>query len=388
MKYYISIIIPLLLLTSCSRNNKYPTVDTNAVIAHVDDYPFDPPKLFESREYIDSVKFIRLETTRDCLVAAINEVFFTDEYIIVVDAKAASLFFFDLNGKYSHKIHRRGRGPGEYLKIMRAMVDEQKETVFVYDSEARKLISYDFYGRHLRTINDFSGGSLVRDIINLPSGAFLCYKQDGGDGYLAGLWKVDQNGVFEEYLWEMEDVYPLIFTSLWYNLYRLPDNKVGFIDQNLANIYSIENDVIYKRVEFEMPDKTMTDYAGVRETEKSFIMVVNSQEKGDYIFTDWIAPDRQGFKTAFSKSKNTVETGLAFSPFLGENMIYSGAGIRNNTENIHLSSVLPSTVQGLTSSKYPDEYRTAANKLLNGMPEEQILESNPILQLLFIKTNL
>jgi hypothetical protein len=283
-----------ILLVSCAgqQGTSVSINEDNVAVARVTDYPFDPPQFFETEKYADSVRFIYLETNADCLISEINEVFFTDQYILVVDARAASIFFFDLNGKYSHKIHRRGRGPGEYISLYRAMVDEEKETVFVYDIDTRSLLSYDFSGKHLRTIPNFSGGDIARDIIHLPSGGFLCYKQDieykdkdKKESYLTGLWKVDENGAFEKYIWEEKEEYPEIFSTIWYNLYRLPGNRIGFVNQHRAGIYYIEDDVVYKRVEFEMPDKTIADYAGVSQTEESYVRPSSSQEKGDYIFT-------------------------------------------------------------------------------------------------------
>lgn len=357
--------------------------EENAVTVEVENYPYDPVRFLGMEKYADSVKFVRLESNAENLITSINELFFTDDWIIVVDARAGNIFFFDHSGNYSHKIHRRGRGPGEYLTVSNVMIDEKKASVMVYDIQPRRLLSYTFTGDHISTIDNFSDGSLVRDLINLPTGEFLCCRLDGtneSNEGRSGLWKVAPNGEFETFLYRIDDEYPFVFSENWFYLYRLPNDRIGFVDRN--RIFSTAGDTLYKRVEFNMPDKTVADFKGVLKTDEKYVMMMNNQEKGGYIFTEWSDANNGGFMTVYSKSDQRTDVGVVFYPALNEQYVPGIRNVRNNTENILSSWFMPSFIR---PSNVSEEFRDSAKKLLSGISEDQIEDANPILQLLYIK---
>jgi len=67
--------------------------------------------------FIESVKYIPLETNNSCLIADASFVSLYDEFILVADSKH-NVFLFDLNGKFIRKIGIKGKGPGEYQTIL------------------------------------------------------------------------------------------------------------------------------------------------------------------------------------------------------------------------------------------------------------------------------
>jgi hypothetical protein len=65
---------------------------------------------------IDKCRFIKLETTDDCLIAAILKMEFDDEKIFIKDSND-KLFVFDNEGMYLQSIGKIGPGPDELLNI-------------------------------------------------------------------------------------------------------------------------------------------------------------------------------------------------------------------------------------------------------------------------------
>ncbi|MDR0386056.1 MAG: 6-bladed beta-propeller, partial [Prevotellaceae bacterium] len=72
--------------------------------------------------YIDSVGYIRLDNSDECLIGKIQKVFFYEGRYYIQDNKAGSVFVFDETGKFQCKISKKGRGPGEYAKISHLLI--------------------------------------------------------------------------------------------------------------------------------------------------------------------------------------------------------------------------------------------------------------------------
>lgn len=349
---------------------------------------FDSPVSLNMDSYVDSVKFVKLETTEKNQLSTITELFFTKEWIIVLDASSSSIHFFDYAGNYSHTVSKRGGGPGEYTRISRLIVDVEKELLMVYDVNQRKLIKFDFNGNYIHSINTFSNGALIRDLIQLPDGRFICYRQDAESSsseYGGGLWIVSKDGSYEKNIYPITTNYPFRFSEYWYHLYHLPNGEIGFVDQNQTSIYVIRDDSVSKRVSFTLPGKTAADFIGNERVDEGFFMIMSSQEKGGFIFTDWSSDKGYGFVTVVSKKDGKMESGASFDPLMKGYFIPGGRPVRNNSLSIHTSWFLPSHLKPHLDEKAPVSIREAAKTILSGMSEQEIDESNPIIQLLYIK---
>ncbi|WP_298063451.1 6-bladed beta-propeller [uncultured Rikenella sp.] len=79
--------------------------------------------------FVDSIQFIRLETTERCMVGQISRLFFIDSMIMAIDSKAGTLLFFDNQGKYLRTFDKRGKGPGEYIRITCALYDSIRQQI-------------------------------------------------------------------------------------------------------------------------------------------------------------------------------------------------------------------------------------------------------------------
>lgn len=374
----------LLLLFTCCQSNKKATISDlkDVVTIEMKEYPSVTNKMLDPNKYFDSVKYVFLEETTESIVPSMSEVFFTDSMIIIPSGGAGTIFFFDQNGNYLHKINKKGRGPGEYLSIRKVMVDEDREQVMVYDIDTRRMLFYDYKGNHLKTIKKFSGGTVISDLINMPDGSFLCYHaRFAGDNkqFPAGLWRVDENGKFDDFLYEITEVYPSNSSYHLFYLSYLNDGIIGFMDFNTNNTYHIINDELLCRSRYKIPKKTMADCAGI-ETSEDLALITNYQEKGDYIFTHWkIAEGQLGAMTALTKSDNSVEIGIVFSPVMKEDIMISPLFIRNNRPNICTAAVEQEEIKMYL--QYPP-VAEKLKKILEIAPET----TNPVLQINYVKS--
>lgn len=82
-----------------------PVLDLSFAIKH--------PEKITLNNFVESITYIPLETTYDCLVDKNPKVFVTKEYIITITTYTC-LVFNRKNGEFIREIRHYGRGPGEY----------------------------------------------------------------------------------------------------------------------------------------------------------------------------------------------------------------------------------------------------------------------------------
>ena len=367
--------------------------EENVVVVSIPKPDYDNQHFFDVTQYADSVKFIKLETTNENIIGRVDGLLFSKDYIIVTDRQTASILFFDYDGTYSHKIHKRGQAGDEYIRLSHVMLDRENDMLIVLDMDLRAMLYYDFQGNLISRIDRFCDGTVIRDIINLSSGDFLCYRQDGLGSELewqAGVWKVKKDGSFDKFIYTVDFDYESTFVQYPYHLSELPDNKVSFVDQNQTAVFYVDdNDVAYKRVQFKLPGKTEADFPEEDSKSEGYYSIFTNQEKGDFIFTEWITPGGKMINTILTKNTGKLEAGVAFSPFAFGFFLPIGSFLKNNDPNIYSSWFSPMVINEFLKEgdHLPDNLRQMAEKVIEGIPSNEIENSNPIIQLLYIKNN-
>jgi len=98
------------------------------------------------------IKYVTLETSRDCLIGTINKILIRNNRIYVSDFnQARSLFVFDLDGKYLFKISKIGKGPGEYISLHDFDIHTNGD-IYIFDNHGWKFLVFNSAGEHLRDI--------------------------------------------------------------------------------------------------------------------------------------------------------------------------------------------------------------------------------------------
>jgi hypothetical protein len=145
----------------------------------------------------DAVPII-LETTQNSLIGEmIDRLYAMDSILIIAEDK--SIFVFNREGKFSHKIGRAGRGPGEYVSLCDFCVDSVNKIIYVLDRAVDKIHKYEIYsGKHIKSVRlseKLSGNYSAYGYIEYQNSALYVsisghnYTDDDKEGFL--LHKID-----------------------------------------------------------------------------------------------------------------------------------------------------------------------------------------------------
>ena len=136
MRYLLSVTF-IFLIISCNTNKKGTTEKATIPIVEIGKALNNFSSSTRSfTEFIDSIKYIPLETLPECNIEEIQKIvcykgdFYTWDY--------NSILKFDTNGKFIQEIGKRGRGPKEYARVREFTIRSDK----LYINEGRKIVAY------------------------------------------------------------------------------------------------------------------------------------------------------------------------------------------------------------------------------------------------------
>jgi hypothetical protein len=146
-KLILTFVILTFLVLCCKKNTLYEK-STNALhidIKNIDDKVIDTTLLSD-------VSYIPLENTAESTIGFINKVLYLNNFYILDRKMAKAVFVFSKEGKFLTKIHKIGKGPGEYRYLTDFDID-LSGNVYIYDHQSGKVLKYDIKGKHLKTYN-------------------------------------------------------------------------------------------------------------------------------------------------------------------------------------------------------------------------------------------
>ena len=107
--------------------------------------------VFDSRENVTEIdldkilnttfRIVPLATKDECLISNIDKLEIVDGKFYILDHMSQSVYVFNPDGSYAGKIHKHGRGPGEYTNLSFMTVTDR--SIIVIDHFAGKQIFYD-----------------------------------------------------------------------------------------------------------------------------------------------------------------------------------------------------------------------------------------------------
>jgi len=162
LKIFLYIILSVI-MTGCGGDSKQ---STNEFI-QVDVTRSYPKKELILQDFMD-VEYIALETNDEFLNQGIVMAIGKEIIAVKNNVNDGDIFIYNRNGNALRKINRKGQGGEEYTNINSITLDEDKEEMFVNDTQ--KISVYDFYGKFIRSFK-FSYGALV----NFDKESFICY---------------------------------------------------------------------------------------------------------------------------------------------------------------------------------------------------------------------
>jgi len=104
------------------------------------------PVDFDLAEYIDEIKYVKLETRPDCLVGGINRVLdINDEYYL---SSWNQLYKFSSTGRFIRQIGKLGRGPAEFGMISEMSYNKVQNELCISDYD--EIVKYDTCGNFIK----------------------------------------------------------------------------------------------------------------------------------------------------------------------------------------------------------------------------------------------
>jgi hypothetical protein len=99
---------------------------------------------------IQTMNFIKLETTEDNLIGKISQILFTDSLIIIVDGRLSrSIQVFAIDGAFKYRIGAIGAGPDEYINLTNVCLVPQANQLSVLDGPQKKILYYTLEGKYV-----------------------------------------------------------------------------------------------------------------------------------------------------------------------------------------------------------------------------------------------
>ncbi|MGL4779398.1 MAG: 6-bladed beta-propeller [Bacteroidales bacterium] len=102
-------------------------------------------------DIIEEFKYIPIETADSSLLGQYKTAYLFEDKIILEDVETNMAYIFNDQGKYIHKIGRKGYGPGEMIKLSGLAVDLYNRNLVAYDQFFNKLFYYTLDGSFLFT---------------------------------------------------------------------------------------------------------------------------------------------------------------------------------------------------------------------------------------------
>ncbi|AWW29342.1 hypothetical protein DN752_03835 [Echinicola strongylocentroti] len=129
-----------LLLCFSSCGDKRHTADEVLVIN-----PKEADRSMLLSELVDSVYYIKLETSENCLMGQLREVVIKEKYIYAIDKQQEAIFVFDKKGRFISKLDNKGESPEEYTVMGPVFISENEDFIEVIDDSKRersRMIKY------------------------------------------------------------------------------------------------------------------------------------------------------------------------------------------------------------------------------------------------------
>lgn len=235
-KCTIGLLILLGGLSGCQLQNQK---DINHTLLAVDP-DISSSKLPMSALYAD-LKYVKLETTPQSLIAQVSKIIPLKERLAIVDKESARILLFEKNGRFVASIGKKGNGPDEFTGIEDVTIDEANNRIYVLDSSGQQLLVFNLQNEYLgRKKTDF----ITHEIELVNSNLLACYCDYAAN---ANYEKKDMRpNLFLLDLDKMEET-PLLYTpsSISVQEVNSPFSALSSYDKDRAFLFDILTNSVY-----------------------------------------------------------------------------------------------------------------------------------------------
>jgi hypothetical protein len=265
------------------------------------------PEIDNFDEFVDSTRFVRLETTPTALVGEIIGLEFADNKFFILDGITKSVLVFDAQGKFLNRIGKPGKGPDEYIYLVSFAIDHTHKMVVLFDQGQSSFLLYDFAGNFKKRIK--------------IDGLYLSYFKPFNDGILIFTNKINYNDLYSDILfWKDNKVkksyLPFSTTNQhWYspfNPFYESEGNVCFIDQWNSRILELHKDTLSVKYRFEFGDMQLpleyTESLDLYLKHKDYFKFMDdvALENYKYLYFRYLSGKSAGIDCLYNKSTGEI----------------------------------------------------------------------------------
>lgn len=281
----IKYIVCLLILVACNQSRDIKQFEVNN--STLFEVKLGEREIYNS-EIIDSdsISFVPLETTKECLISEINKMIIIDSLVYISqDSKSNPLFIFSINGSFIRKVGNIGRGPGEFIKLTSFCVEESTGRIYILDNKLQKILLFDNFG-NLVSEKDIKKFGRFKEIESISVDRILL--QRGWEEYLTD----DRNSICE-IIFNDNDRSFYFPVPEWYKEYAIEDVPLKKNNQELLfsppgipnHIYSFNKDSIYLKYEIDFGEANLIKANDINFSDmfQSVYQVADIHETNNYL---------------------------------------------------------------------------------------------------------
>jgi len=131
-------IVSLAACLSCGSGAGDKTVEVDEVIT------FSADTDIPIASVVDSISYLPLETNDKSMFSNVDKMIIRDDRIYIGDYSSSVVVVFDMEGNHLLTIDKRGRGPGEYIRLSAFTVDDRY--MYLMDNDSGMVRKYDLSG--------------------------------------------------------------------------------------------------------------------------------------------------------------------------------------------------------------------------------------------------
>lgn len=297
-------------LASCVGSASSDAIEVNLLHTDVDTIAYSA--------FVDSIEYIPLETTEECLVGEVTDVVMAGDRLFVFDAKQQEVWSFDRSGRYVGRLGRRGEGPGEYLSIAQFEYDHRDSLLAVLTFVGAPCVQYySPDGTYVKTVKL----GMPADDFKLGADGSFILSCAGRDDPSAGIYHADASGGAVRPLMTRKQG-QLVYTTFPWELCSYGD-VVSFMSPVFDNaVYHWQGDSLRLAYPFWMLPALSREY---EET-------VSLQDMQDYIRSNYVEGERWIYATYWSADRDRGLRVFLYSKADGRHWV--ARGLKNDMDAV------------------------------------------------------
>lgn len=271
MKRIILAVFVILATVSCREKRQYYNI-----VDITDTITFSVSMEKSIGSVVDSVTYLALETNGESVFTNADKMIIKNGRIYIGDYGTAKVVVFDMDGNFIFSINKRGRGPGEYLRLSAFTVDDNY--IYLMDNDSGKLRKYSLSGEYLEEhtlpvlawdIGVFDNGDLMLATAPLDPRGFISGQS------LHRLFITDNN---------LKNIHTSLFEYEQENVDPVGKLNYLFEDDSLIIFHSVGSDIIhtFSKTDQSKMEHILVDFGDNKIPDKDRSHLHEIEERGYY----------------------------------------------------------------------------------------------------------